>query len=100
MIIEFYYLGTDHKKVGVIYNEGVGVLAAIAKEKNCQTSLRMFNLADFRKGFNIRENINIHAISFPSQQFSLAMQLINKIKLEDKGNGLIVVGGVHATVDR
>ncbi len=100
MIIEFYYLGTDKKKCGVIYNEGVGVLAALAKEKNCQISLHMFDLADFRKGFKIKENINIHAISFPSQQFSLAVQLINKIKLEDKGNGLIVVGGVHATVDR
>jgi len=100
MIIEFYYLVTDKKECGVIYNEGVGILSAIAKEKNCQTSLHMFDLADFRKGFNIKENINIHAISFPSQQFSLAVQLINKIKSEDKGNGLIVVGGVHATVDR
>ncbi|MFC1590929.1 B12-binding domain-containing radical SAM protein [Thermodesulfobacteriota bacterium] len=100
MIITFYYLVTDKRNCSVIYNEGVSVLSAIAKEKGWQTSLIMLDLADFRRGFRIKDNVDIHAVSFASQQFILAARLINKIYSEDKGKGLIVVGGVHATVDR
>jgi anaerobic magnesium-protoporphyrin IX monomethyl ester cyclase len=99
MKIDFYFLVPNKKTQGVIYNEGVAVLSALAKKKGASTGLRRLALADLRKGVDIDPSCDIHAISFASRQLSMAKQLIGEIA-SSKRNGMVVAGGIHATVAR
>ncbi len=99
MRIAFYYIVPNKDTDGVIYNEGIAVLSALAKSKGAEVSLQMIDSSDYQQGIKINLEADVHAISFPSLQFPLAEKVIKQIASEKK-NGLIVVGGVHATVNR
>ncbi|VAX18269.1 Fe-S oxidoreductase [hydrothermal vent metagenome] len=98
MRFAIYYLVPSKKTCGVIYNEGVAVLSALIKAKGDEVSFFRLDLDDFKRGVNIDFNADVHAISFASQQFSLARRLLNILKMRAKG--IVIAGGVHATVAR
>lgn len=96
--IAFYYLITNRKTAGVIYNEGVAVLIALVKSKGIQTSLQLIDLSDFKKGVSIDTAADVHAVSFSSLQYPLAKMFIQTLTAK-RTRGSIIVGGIHATVD-
>ncbi|MBN2140994.1 MAG: B12-binding domain-containing radical SAM protein [Desulfovibrionaceae bacterium] len=100
MKIDFYYITTNKVRRPVIYNEGVAVLSALARERGAETSLQRVDLADYRNAaFSVDPEADVHAVSFASQQHSLAYRVVAEINAR-RGRGIIIVGGVHATVAR
>jgi len=82
---------------GVIYNEGVAILLALFRHKHIECSLKLIDLADYKKGIQIDTEAEIHAVSFSSLQFPLAKMFIKSLT-DKKPEGAIIVGGIHATV--
>lgn len=100
MHIAFYYITTHKVLRPIIYNEGIAVLSALARKAGASSSLQRIDLTDLQtNSWRVEPEADIHAVSFPSQQASVAQRVIRKIS-QSKTKGLIVVGGVHATVCR
>jgi len=100
MKIMFYYITTHKTLRPVIYNEGIAVLSALARQAGATPALQRIDLGDFQTGnWRVDQDADIHAVSFASQQAGLARRVIADIARR-KAKGLIVVGGVHATVCR
>lgn len=100
MKIAFYYITTHKTLRPVIYNEGIAVLAALARQAGATAALQRIDLTDFQNGaWQVDQEADIHAVSFASQQLGLARRVIGEIARR-KAGGLIIVGGVHATVCR
>lgn len=100
MHVAFYYITTHKQLRPIIYNEGIAVLSALARRAGATTSLQRIDLDDFQKSsWQVDPEADIHAVSFPSQQAGVGKGVIRQIARR-KSKGLIVVGGVHATVCR
>jgi len=97
--IDYYYLVTSKENQGVIYNEGIALLASLAKKGGADVSVQVLDLADVRNGNVKYREADYHALGFASLQFPLAKLLVREIAGRKTG-GKIVAGGIHATVAR
>jgi radical SAM superfamily enzyme YgiQ (UPF0313 family) len=85
---------------GVIYNEGVAVLSALARQRGWETELVRTDLTDIRSGaFAPDRDAAVHALSYASGQHVLAGQVARAIRAACP-RAVIIVGGIHATVAR
>lgn len=100
MYLSFSYLVPNKQSCGVIYNEGIAVLSALAKSRSARVSLQFIDLGDFRAGnYFVPADADMHAVTYASGQHSLARQYLRALRGQAP-QALIAVGGIHATVDR
>lgn len=97
--IEYYYLVTNKKRQGVIYNEGIAVLSAISKKHGANVNLQLLDYEDVHNGLQINSNADYHGVGFSSLQLELSKQVV-KLITQNKKKGELILGGIHATLQR